>query len=466
MMFYIGDALRLDNDHVQMGNMQVQTFDENGDDDITVDLPTSIFDMNTRVLTGQTDTHIKRADFEITGDNVEFNVETKKGKLSGHVHMTIYDLNATANAGADEESGSKSQNRPRPKPHEQSLPCFRPGFERGRIFSNGSRALHSRSSEAGNTAGARPRRVAMRRQMCARRRKPPRPRSQASRRRRGQPGKRTPTDKPAEPRTTEIFAKECELDNPSHIGIFTGDVIVVNPQFKMNCDKLFAYIRHDEPKDAPDKASEKTPASRARKKHPSPARRALRLRLPGHLAIRSRRIPSKETKRRRRLRSPRRPRPFPLPQDPTVKRARTGAVSGGVAKAAAARGHKAASDALKGAAESEPRRTRLRTKSRADCRRPLPKETSSSRRTKRIANGNVEHDVAHAKKALYDTDTGDVTLYGKPDVQQGGNHVIALDETTIIILNRSGHMTVHGPHKVVLENSGSTASDSKNTNAR
>ncbi len=114
MMFYIGEALRLDNDHVQFGNMQVQTFDENGDDDITVNLPTSVFDMNTRVLTGHTDTHIKSADYVITGDNVEFNVETKKGKLTGHVHMTIYDLNATANAGADEPKAAPNEPKAAP----------------------------------------------------------------------------------------------------------------------------------------------------------------------------------------------------------------------------------------------------------------------------------------------------------------------------------------------------------------
>jgi lipopolysaccharide export system protein LptA len=265
-------------------------------------------------------------------------------------------------------------------------------------------------------------------------------------------------DKPAEPQKTEIFSNDAELDNPSHIGIFTGDVVVVNPQFKMNCDKLFAYLRHDTSKDAPDKAAG---APTAPGKTPKPG-------VPG--ASPAPGGTSSDPKTPAATPQPKVGTPAPAAAKPNgEKGAGTGAVkSGGVAKAATADAATkgAMSDALKGAAESDAAKAAGADQKPGGLQKAIAEGNVVITQDKTDPNGNVEHDVAHAKKALYDTDTGDVTLYGKPDVQQGGNQVIALDETTIIILNRSGHMTVHGPHKVVLENSGSTASDSKNTNAR
>lgn len=69
------------------------------------------------------------------------------------------------------------------------------------------------------------------------------------------------------------------------------------------------------------------------------------------------------------------------------------------------------------------------------------------------SDGNVERDIGHAKKAVYDAVTGDITLTGKPDVQQGLNLCIALSEDTVMILNRAGSMKVKGPHKTVIKDS-------------
>ena len=57
--------------------------------------------------------------------------------------------------------------------------------------------------------------------------------------------------KPAPPKEkaqnqTEITADNADFNNRTHIAIFTGDVIVVNPDFNVNCDKLTAYLKHDE----------------------------------------------------------------------------------------------------------------------------------------------------------------------------------------------------------------------------
>ena len=70
---------------------------------------------------------------------------------------------------------------------------------------------------------------------------------------------------------TEITADAAEFSNKTHIAIFTGQVIVKNPDFNVTCDKLTAYLKHDEKPAAatnekrpvPDAATAKAPADAA-----------------------------------------------------------------------------------------------------------------------------------------------------------------------------------------------------------
>src|SRR5688500_18068413 len=92
MTFTIGVASRLDDDHVRMNDLQVETFDENGAKEMVITLPTSVLDLSTRVLSGKSSITIKRSDFEITGDAMEFDTKTKSGRVEGRVRMLIYNL--------------------------------------------------------------------------------------------------------------------------------------------------------------------------------------------------------------------------------------------------------------------------------------------------------------------------------------------------------------------------------------
>jgi len=90
MMFTIGVAARLDEDHVRMSDLQVETFDEAGEKEMLITLPKSVLDLNTRVLTSKTNVTIKRSDFELTGDSMSFDTKTKNGRVEGRVRMLIY----------------------------------------------------------------------------------------------------------------------------------------------------------------------------------------------------------------------------------------------------------------------------------------------------------------------------------------------------------------------------------------
>jgi hypothetical protein len=81
-------ATKLDEQHVEMENMKVESFDEDGKK-INIELPHSIFDLETRILTGDRHAYIHREDFEVTGDSVEFNTKTRHAVLRGKIRMVI-----------------------------------------------------------------------------------------------------------------------------------------------------------------------------------------------------------------------------------------------------------------------------------------------------------------------------------------------------------------------------------------
>ena len=85
-------ATKLDEQHVDMQNMKIETFDDEGKT-INIELPHSIFNLDTRMLTGDQHALIRREDFEITGDSVEFNTKTRYAVLRGKIRMVIQSAN-------------------------------------------------------------------------------------------------------------------------------------------------------------------------------------------------------------------------------------------------------------------------------------------------------------------------------------------------------------------------------------
>ena len=96
MNFKIGVGSRLDEDHLKMKNLQIETFDETGASEMTIAMPGSILDLNTRIVSGNETVTVKRADFELTGKTMTFNTETRQGWVKGDVKMIIYDLSEEA----------------------------------------------------------------------------------------------------------------------------------------------------------------------------------------------------------------------------------------------------------------------------------------------------------------------------------------------------------------------------------
>jgi lipopolysaccharide export system protein LptC len=90
-----------------MSTLTIETFDGAGAREMNIDLPASVLDLNTRIITTKEGVVIKHADFWLTGQTMEFNTETKQGRLGGKVHMTIYDLQNETIKPSEEPSPAK-----------------------------------------------------------------------------------------------------------------------------------------------------------------------------------------------------------------------------------------------------------------------------------------------------------------------------------------------------------------------
>ena len=91
MSFQIGIAEVMDADNIKMGDLRLETFKEDGEHEIDINLPDSVFNAKTKELTSKANVRIKRHDFEISGNSMTFNVETKVGVFGEGVKMIIYD---------------------------------------------------------------------------------------------------------------------------------------------------------------------------------------------------------------------------------------------------------------------------------------------------------------------------------------------------------------------------------------
>src|SRR6266704_6837468 len=89
--FEAGTAHRIDQEHVGFQHLKITTYTPESQPDLRIDMSTSVLDLNTRILSSKARTTIQRADFNIAGDSVEFDTNSRTGRLMGNVKMVITD---------------------------------------------------------------------------------------------------------------------------------------------------------------------------------------------------------------------------------------------------------------------------------------------------------------------------------------------------------------------------------------
>jgi hypothetical protein len=89
--FEAGTAHRIDQEHIGFQHLKITTYTPESQRDLQIDMSTSVLDLKTRVLSSQERTIIQRADFNIAGDSVQFDTNSRTGRLIGNVKMVITD---------------------------------------------------------------------------------------------------------------------------------------------------------------------------------------------------------------------------------------------------------------------------------------------------------------------------------------------------------------------------------------
>ena len=89
MMLDAEQARKLDAERIEFENLKIDAYSDD-DKKIYVELPRSIFNLTTRILTSESRVLIRREDFELVGDAGEFYTKNRFAKILGNVKMTIW----------------------------------------------------------------------------------------------------------------------------------------------------------------------------------------------------------------------------------------------------------------------------------------------------------------------------------------------------------------------------------------
>jgi lipopolysaccharide assembly outer membrane protein LptD (OstA) len=87
--FEAGTAKRLDENHIQLRDLKMTTYTPDQKNDLHIAMSDSVLNLKTRVIASQERTTVRRSDFRIEGDSMQFDTNTRQGTLVGNVKMVI-----------------------------------------------------------------------------------------------------------------------------------------------------------------------------------------------------------------------------------------------------------------------------------------------------------------------------------------------------------------------------------------
>jgi hypothetical protein len=88
MRFSAETARKIDAHQVDLSALTIEFFEKDGKD-ITVVVPHGIFNLETKILSSDKKTSIKREDFDVVGQSATFDTAKRFGTMQGHVHTEI-----------------------------------------------------------------------------------------------------------------------------------------------------------------------------------------------------------------------------------------------------------------------------------------------------------------------------------------------------------------------------------------
>ncbi|MDD5349832.1 MAG: hypothetical protein PHQ12_06440 [Chthoniobacteraceae bacterium] len=105
MLFESQVAFRMDAQQLQLTALKIATYDDEEKPEMSIDMPQSVLNLKTRILTSTDPVTVRRTDMELVGGNMVFDTQTRQGKFTGPVRMLIYNLNNEAEKPQESATG-------------------------------------------------------------------------------------------------------------------------------------------------------------------------------------------------------------------------------------------------------------------------------------------------------------------------------------------------------------------------
>lgn len=93
-LFSAKTAKRIGDREIEMDNLEIEMHNADGTT-FHVAMPHAVFNFDTKILTSNTPTTIKRDDMIIHGDQAQFHVKSRFGRVIGNVKMTVFNTGNT-----------------------------------------------------------------------------------------------------------------------------------------------------------------------------------------------------------------------------------------------------------------------------------------------------------------------------------------------------------------------------------
>lgn len=87
--FEAGVAKRVDAEHLQLRDLRLTTFTSENTPDLLVEMPLAVLNLQTQMIASEARTTVRRSDFIISGDTMQFDAPTRRAKLVGNVKMVL-----------------------------------------------------------------------------------------------------------------------------------------------------------------------------------------------------------------------------------------------------------------------------------------------------------------------------------------------------------------------------------------
>jgi hypothetical protein len=85
---------RIDDTRLKAESMTIHLYGDTPADEVTVTMPTAIYNMTSQMMRSDDRSKVSRADFEIEGDSLVFDTHSSQGRMTGNVRMTIHDASS------------------------------------------------------------------------------------------------------------------------------------------------------------------------------------------------------------------------------------------------------------------------------------------------------------------------------------------------------------------------------------